>query len=92
MKWNSENERFLHCFGNLAMISSGQNSLLLNKPYEEKQGHVKAFVSGSMAGSVESLKMLKIYQIEKWNVDEIQKHQKEMIDVLKKSYNSRYTT
>lgn len=92
MKWNSENERFLHCFGNLAMISSGQNSLLLNKPYEEKQGHVKAFVSGSMAGSVESLKMLKIYQIEKWNVDEIQKHQKEMIGVLIKSYNSHFTT
>ena len=86
MEWDSENEQYLHCFGNLAMISSGQNSLLLNKPYEEKQGHIKAFVSGSMAGSVESLKMLKIYQIEKWNVDEIQKHQKEMIEVLKKSY------
>ena len=86
MEWNSENERYLHCFGNLAMISSGQNSLLLNKPYEEKQGHIKAFVSGSMAGTVESLKMLKIYQIEKWNVAQIQKHQTEMIEVLEKSF------
>ena len=86
MVWNSENERYLHCFGNLAMISSGQNSLLLNKPYEEKQGHVKAFVSGSMVGSVESLKMLKIYQIEKWDVAQIQKHQTEMIEILKKSF------
>ena len=85
-KWDQSNIDYLNCFGNLAMISSGQNSLLLNKPYKEKQGHVKDFIYNNRNDSIESLKMLKIYQVENWNVEEIAKHQKEMMDVLEKSY------
>lgn len=84
--WNNDNISDLHRFGNLAMISSGQNSLLLNKPYEEKQGHVKAFVNGSMSGSVESLKMLKIYKEASWDVETIKKHEEDMMRVLTESY------
>lgn len=86
LKWNESNLHSLHCFGNLAMISSGQNSLLLNKPYEEKQGHVRAFVNGSTSGTVESLKMLKIYQVKIWNEQEIETHENDMMRVLKNSY------
>lgn len=86
LQWDDANKEFLDCFGNLAMISSGQNSLLLNKPYKEKQGHVKDFIYGNRIDSIESLKMLKIYQVENWNVDEIAKHQKEMMDILEESY------
>lgn len=86
LQWDDSNKEFLDCFGNLAMISSGQNSLLLNKPYKEKQGHVKDFICGNRSDSIESLKMLKIYQVENWNEEEIKKHQQEMMDILEKSY------
>ncbi len=75
----------LHSFGNLAMISSSQNSSLKNKSFEMKKAHVEAFINESKTGSIESLKLLKIYEYENWNEEAINKHGKEMIELLQKS-------
>ncbi len=78
-------------FGNLAMISSGQNSSLQNESYEVKRAHVESFITGSKGGSIESLKMLKIYEIgnwsnESWTEEKIKVHQNEMVLILIKSF------
>jgi hypothetical protein len=72
----------LHSFGNLAMISAGQNSSLQNESFEVKRAYVNSFISGSKGGSIESLKMLKIYDFAEWNDDSVKEHQDEMIAVL----------
>jgi hypothetical protein len=77
---------FLNCFGNLVMISSGQNSSLQNESFEVKRAHVEAFINGSKGGTIESLKMLDLYQKATWNEFEIKSHSNEMIDVLIKSF------
>lgn len=76
----------LHSFGNLAMISAGQNSSLQNASYEVKRAHVESFVNESIGGSIESLKMLKLYQKESWDNSSLKEHHNEMIDVLIESF------
>lgn len=68
------------------MISSGQNSSLQNESFEVKRAHVEAFINGSKGGTIESLKMLDLYQKATWNEFEIKSHSNEMIDVLIKSF------
>lgn len=77
---------FLHSFGNLAMISAGQNSSLQNESFEVKHAHVSSFVNGSIGGSIESLKMLEIYKYNSWGDETIKKHHNEMLDVLINSF------
>lgn len=89
IKWGDD-RTYLDCFGNLAMISSGQNSSLQNESYEVKKAHVDAYVNKSVSGSVESLKMLKIHEYLAWNVESIKKHQIEMMGVLNDSYVNSY--
>lgn len=79
-------ENILHSFGNLAMISSSQNSSLQNESYEVKKAHVASFVKGSVGGSIESLKLLKAQEYDVWNNNIIIKHHNEMIDVLNNSF------
>ncbi len=86
---NSEvklDEISLNCFGNLAMISSGQNSSLQNESFEVKRAHVQSFIIQSKNGSIESLKMLKGYEYAAWNIVNIKKHEKEMIKILEESF------
>ncbi|MFC0776592.1 DUF262 domain-containing protein [Flavobacterium sp. HJSW_4] len=73
-------------FGNLAMISSGQNSSLQNEPFEIKRAHVRTFINESKNGTIESLKMLHIHNFETWDIDEIKKHECKMATVLKNSF------
>jgi hypothetical protein len=75
-----------HKFGNLAMISAGQNSSLQNSSFEMKKAYVQAFISKSVGGSIQSLKMLSIYQYDTWNEENIKQHHNKMIDVLIKSF------
>lgn len=82
----SVSQTFMDCFGNLAMISSGQNSSLQNQSFEVKRAHVEAFIHGSKGGTIESLKMLDIYQTKTWNEDEIKLHSNKMIGVLIESF------
>jgi hypothetical protein len=89
---SNSNVRFegdlLHCFGNMAMISSGQNSSLQNESFEMKKAHILSFIKNSKNGSVESLKMLKAFENENetWSKDRAMKHGIEMIDVLIDSF------
>ncbi len=78
-------------FGNLAMISSGQNSTLQNESFEIKRAHVEAFINGSKNSSIESLKMLDIYENEKWSIEIMQIHSNKMINVLIASFPEVYT-
>ena len=75
-------------FGNLAMISSGQNSSLQNSSFEMKKAYVESFIKKSVGGSIQSLKMLHIYQYNKWLEDDLKIHNDEMIDVLKESFDN----
>lgn len=87
------NDNLRHWFGNLAMISSGQNSSLQNESYEVKMAHVDSFIKRSVNGGIESLKLLKVRDKDMWNEDVIADHGNEMIDVLVSSFEnfSNYT-
>ena len=76
-------------FGNLVMISSSQNSSLQNESFEVKRAYVDAFRNGSKNGTVESLKMLKVYDgagNTGWSDDAIKSHGDEMIRILIDSF------
>lgn len=77
---------YRHSFGNLAMISSGQNSSLKNESFEVKKAHVEAYIKKSISGSIESLKLLKIYESKTWDNEKLLEHEKEMIEILEKSF------
>ena len=80
-------EGILNSFGNLAMISSEQNSSLSNSTYQEKKARVESFLSSSRSGSIESLKMLHAFVFNKtWSEDAIKKHGEKMLNLLKDSY------
>jgi len=79
-------ESLLHTFGNLAMISSGQNSSLQNESYEIKKAYIASFINGSVGGSIESLKMLKIFEFETWNEENVKKHHDDMIEIFITSF------
>jgi uncharacterized protein with ParB-like and HNH nuclease domain len=81
-----DKETMLDWFGNLAMISSGQNSSLQNRSYEVKKAHVNSFVNNSKDGSIESLKLLKVIEYDTWDKDKVKKHGNEMIDILLESF------
>lgn len=78
----------LHKFGNLALISAGQNSALQNETFEVKRAYVDSFINESVGGSIHSLKLLKIYKFDKWNKASIESHHNEMLQILINSFNS----
>ena len=81
----------LNWFGNLAMISSEKNSSLKNKSFEVKRAHVEAFINESKNGSIESLKLLKIFDYQTWSEGNVISHGNEMIDILINSFpDARY--
>jgi len=79
-------ESLLHSYGNLAMISAGQNSSLQNESFELKRAHVESLINGSNVGSIESLKLLCVFDSIHWNEDEIINHHNRMINVLIESF------
>lgn len=74
-KQEKEREKILHCFGNLCLISSSENSLA-NKEHPEYKK--ESFYNNT------SLKRLMMFETfsgtdhMKWNTEEIEEHQKEM--------------
>ena len=85
MSWgDSLNDNNLcNSFGNLAMISQNINSALSNESYEVKREHVKAFINGSVTGSIESLKLLMAFNDYKiWSRESINDHGKKMYSLL----------
>ena len=79
---------FLNCFGNLTMISSGQNSSLQNESYEIKSAHVEAYINKSKSGTIESLKMLDVYNTSHstWDDISLKEHSDKMINILIESF------
>ncbi len=77
---------YLHKLGNLAMISSGQNSSLQNESFEVKKAHVQSFINDSIGGSIQSLKLLKIHEFGTWNEENLIKHHNDMVAILIESF------
>ena len=75
-------EEKLDLFGNLVMISSGQNSSLQNQSFEVKHAYVKSFINERKIVSIESLKMLKIYEFQIWDDKNFEIHSVEMGRIL----------
>ena len=79
-------EKYVDSFGNLTMISGGQNSALQNETFQVKKAHVQAFIEGSRGGTIESLKMLDLYQYDIWDNNSISEHFRKMLQVLINSF------
>ena len=83
---NKMDRNFLDSFGNLALLSVGQNSAYSNQDVNKKRIDFK----NKMA--FDSLKLAKIYDVNleiwNWNPEEIEKHQKEMIALFENHYNT----
>ncbi len=73
-------------FGNLAMISSSQNSSLKNSTFNIKKAYVDSFRKKDKNGTIESLKLVSIFDYETWNEENAKMHGNEMIDVLINSF------
>jgi hypothetical protein len=88
MTWDDteEDSALRNSFGNLAMISQSVNSALSNESYEVKREHVKAFINGSVTGSIESLKLLVVFKdYPTWNRETIKAHGKLMYKWLEEA-------
>ncbi len=68
--------RQLNSFGNLCLISSSTNSRLINLGFEGKREYFKS------TKSVESLKQTLIFSHTKWDDNEIDEHQNEVLSLL----------
>lgn len=75
-----------NCFGNLVMISSAQNSSLLNSTFEVKRAKVVSYVHKELTGTIESLKMLMIYQYQHWDEACIREHHQACVALLEQSF------
>ncbi|MBZ7985582.1 DUF262 domain-containing protein [Campylobacter sp. Cr9] len=87
---NKITENDLHSFGNLALISSSENSSLSNQGYEKKRIDFNK-------NKIISLKLFDVFENKKykdgdknqWLSRQIQDHQKAMLEVLQKSFDSQ---
>ena len=68
----------LNTFGNLALVSRSINSEYGNKPFNEKR---ERFFNRN-SKRVDSLKMLDIYNNDKWNDDLALAHQNRMLSAI----------
>lgn len=77
-------DKFLHAFGNLALLNVIQNASYGNKSVDEKEAKF------SNRPSYDSLKLAHIFLTKKksgkWGETDIKKHQEDMLDLLKKHY------
>lgn len=76
----NDNTKWLDSFGNLALLSVGQNSSYSNQDVDKKK------IDFKRKDTYDSLKLAKIYSNDNWNTEEIKKHRDEMIEFLKNHY------
>lgn len=76
-------DKFLHSFGNLVLLSVSQNSEYSNKSVDEKRS---MFINKN--NTYDTLKSFYIFQNKLWEVKEIEKHESDMIEVIKTHYNN----
>lgn len=89
-KGTKKQRRDIDCFGNLALVSVGFNSALKNQDNIDKRLELQKKINKY---EVESLKLWLVYESypndENWTFVNAQAHQKQMIDILIKSLNSK---
>lgn len=76
-KQDEERDKVLHCFGNLCLISSSENSSASKEHPEYKK---ESFYNNT---SLKRLMMFETFSENEWNTQEIKLHQKEMEALLK---------
>ncbi|ECO7371199.1 DUF262 domain-containing protein [Campylobacter coli] len=86
--WDDEN---IDNFGNLALISSSFNSSLSNQDTQDKYLDLQKYINKD--NNVISLKLWLIYALSEknqlnWTFNKAQKHRKQMLEILKKSFNN----
>lgn len=88
LQWNQANDAVIRdSFGNMVMISGGLNSSLKNQAYEVKKAHVKAYISNSKNGSIESLSLLALNTFyDHWDRDTIAKYGEKAYKWLEESF------
>jgi uncharacterized protein with ParB-like and HNH nuclease domain len=81
-KLNSVNDNidWLNSFGNLALLSVGQNSEYSNQDVAKKR------IDFQRKDTYDSLKLVNVYNDEKWNTKEIIGHQKSMLSIFQNHY------
>lgn len=78
----NDNIDWLNSFGNLALLSVGQNSSYSNQDPEKKK------IDFRMKDTYDSLKLAKIYSNSgDWNSIDIKNHQEDMLKILENHYN-----
>ena len=86
-EWSPED---IHTFGNLAMISQGFNSEQSDDPVTVKFARI---LDQANNHNLQSIKLYRMYlDADKspggWTVEKMHKHQEEMLEILRNSYNS----
>ena len=76
----NDNIDWLNSFGNLALLSVGQNSEYSNQDVAKKQ------VDFKRKDTYDALKLAEVYKNENWNTQEIKEHQKSMFLVFESHY------
>ncbi|URQ87243.1 DUF262 domain-containing protein [Pseudoalteromonas sp. SCSIO 43088] len=79
-------DNYLNAFGNLVLLSPGENSSYSNQTVGKKQEDFKA------KPVYDSLKLKQIFELkqnDEWDKDKIKQHQKEMICLLEQHYSGR---
>jgi len=78
---NENDDRdWLNSFGNLALLSVGQNSEYSNQDVAKKK------IDFKRKDTYDSLKLAKVYEFENWNTKEIIEHQNTMFSVFENHY------
>lgn len=78
---NENDDRdWLNSFGNLALLSVGQNSEYSNQDVAKKK------IDFKRKDTYDSLKLAKVYEFENWNTKEIIEHQNAMFSVFENHY------
>ncbi|UGS19868.1 DUF262 domain-containing protein [Flavobacterium cyclinae] len=76
----NDNRDWLNSFGNLALLSVGQNSEYSNQDVAKKK------IDFQRKNTYDSLKLAKVYEFENWNTKEIIEHQNTMFTMFENHY------
>jgi hypothetical protein len=76
----SDDRDWLNSFGNLALLSVGQNSEYSNQNVAKKK------IDFQRKNTYDSLKLAKVYEFESWNTKEIKEHQNTMFLMFESHY------
>jgi uncharacterized protein with ParB-like and HNH nuclease domain len=76
-----DNDQLLNCIGNLCLISHSNNSKLSNYLPNSKKEH---YINSKSKDSIKQMEMMKY---DNWNIEEIEKHNLYIVNLLKQDFN-----